>query len=170
MDSNSEHIQMGLNPYVINPSPPGKNGRFFGDNIFKCIFVNEKFCILIQIPLKFISKGPIDNKSALVQVMTWCRVGEKPLPESVVLRLLTHICSTRGRRVNMSKLHWIGYSIQLWFALKISLLEMSGFLYQIHVWWSLHNTIYLLCSNNHWWVANLWHQSKLMNKIICSEV
>ena len=34
--------------------PPGKNGRHFADDIFKCIFVNEKFCILIKISLKFV--------------------------------------------------------------------------------------------------------------------
>ena len=36
------------------------------DNIFKCIFVNEKLCIFIKISPKFVSKGPIDNKPALV--------------------------------------------------------------------------------------------------------
>ena len=43
--------------------------------------MNENFCILIQISLKFVPNGPIDNKSALVQVMAWCRTGNKPLPE-----------------------------------------------------------------------------------------
>ena len=50
------------------------------DNIFKCIFMNEKFCISIRISLKFIRKHPIDNKSALVQVMAWHLTGAKPLP------------------------------------------------------------------------------------------
>ena len=31
----------------------------------------KNFCILIQISLKFVPKGQIDNKSALVQVITW---------------------------------------------------------------------------------------------------
>ena len=31
--------------------------------------MNEKFCISIRISLKFVPKGPIDNKLALVQVM-----------------------------------------------------------------------------------------------------
>ena len=31
-------------------------------DIFKCIFLNEKFNIVIQISLKFVPKGPIDNK------------------------------------------------------------------------------------------------------------
>ena len=36
------------------------------DDIFKCIFLNEKLCILIRISLKFAPKGPIDNNPALV--------------------------------------------------------------------------------------------------------
>ena len=49
----------------INSSPPGQNGRHFADDIFRWNFVNEKFCILTQISLKFVPKGPIDNISAL---------------------------------------------------------------------------------------------------------
>ena len=45
---------------------PGQNGRHFTDDIFRCIFMNEKFCILIKIPLKFVHKGPIDSNPALV--------------------------------------------------------------------------------------------------------
>ena len=51
------------------------------DDIFKCIFINEKFCILIRISLKFVPRGPIDNRPALVQVMAWHQTGDKPLPE-----------------------------------------------------------------------------------------
>ena len=36
------------------------------DAIFICIFVNETFCILIEISLKFAPNGPIDNIPALV--------------------------------------------------------------------------------------------------------
>ena len=43
--------------------------------------MNEKFRISIQISLKFVPKGPIDNKPALVQVMAWCWSGDKPLSE-----------------------------------------------------------------------------------------
>ena len=51
---------------VFNSSPPGQNGRDFADDILKCIFMNEKFCISIQISLKFVTKGLIDNIQALV--------------------------------------------------------------------------------------------------------
>ena len=52
------------------------------DDIFKSIF-NESVWIPITISLKFIPKGPIHYKSALVQVVAWHRTGEKPLPEGV---------------------------------------------------------------------------------------
>ena len=44
--------------------------------------MNEKFCIVVGISLNFVPKGPIDNKSALVQVMVWCRKGANALPEA----------------------------------------------------------------------------------------
>ena len=50
-------------PYIgdtINSFSPGQNGRHFADDIF----VNEKFCILIKISLRFVPKGPIDNNPA----------------------------------------------------------------------------------------------------------
>ena len=53
------------------------------DDIFKSIF-NESVWISITISLKFIPKGPIDYKSALVQVVAWHRTGEKPLSESML--------------------------------------------------------------------------------------
>ena len=53
------------------------------DDIFKSIF-NESVWISITISLKFVPKGPIDYKSALVQVVAWHRTGEKPLHESML--------------------------------------------------------------------------------------
>ena len=60
----------------VNPPPPG---RHFADDIFRYIFVNEKFYILMELSLKFVHKGPIDNNPALIQMMAWCRMGDKPL-------------------------------------------------------------------------------------------
>ena len=51
---------------IKGSSPPGQYVRHFADDIFKCIFINEKSCILIWISLKFFPKCPIDNKSSLV--------------------------------------------------------------------------------------------------------
>ena len=33
---------------------------------------------------KFVPKGPIDNNWALVQIMAWHRIGDKPLSEPVL--------------------------------------------------------------------------------------
>ena len=78
---------------MLNSSNPRQNVHHFADNILKCIFMREKNCILIQISLKFVHKGPIDNKSALVQVMAWRRTGDKPLPQPM-LTLFTDVKAT----------------------------------------------------------------------------
>ena len=55
------------------------NGTHHRDHIFNHISLIKPFCILIQISQVFFSKGPIDNKSALVQAIGWCCRGEDPL-------------------------------------------------------------------------------------------
>ena len=54
------------------------------DNIFKCIFLNEKTQISIKISLKFVLKGPINKIPAWVQIMAWRRPGDKPLSEPML--------------------------------------------------------------------------------------
>ena len=68
----------------IISSLPEKNGHHFTDNICKCIFINEKLYILIQISRKLVPKSPIGNKPVLVQVVAWCGTGNKPLPEPML--------------------------------------------------------------------------------------
>ena len=48
---------------LINSS---QSGRPFADDVFRCIFFNEKFYILIKISVKIVPKGPIHNNPALV--------------------------------------------------------------------------------------------------------
>ena len=66
----------------------GQNGRHFADDIFKCFFMNEKFCIAIQIPLKFVPEGPVYNNPALVEIIAWRRIGDKPLSEPMLTRFI----------------------------------------------------------------------------------
>ena len=80
---------------AINTLRSRQHGRHFADDIFKCIFLNENVSISIEISLKFVPKGPINNISALVQIMAWRRPGDKPLSEPMMVSLLTHICVTR---------------------------------------------------------------------------
>ena len=75
----------------INTLRPRQNGRHFPDNIFKCIFLNEDEWILIKISLKFVPKGQINNKRALIQIMAWCQTGDKPLSEPHVGLVYWHI-------------------------------------------------------------------------------
>ena len=46
--------------------PLDKMAATFTDNIFRCIFMNEKFCIFFLISLKVVLKGQINNNPALV--------------------------------------------------------------------------------------------------------
>ena len=67
---------------------------------FQTYFIQRKCLNLDDISLKFVSKGPINNISALVQIMAWRRSGDKPLSEPMMASLLTHICVTRLQWVN----------------------------------------------------------------------
>ena len=80
-----------------------QNGRHCPDDIFKWIFLNENVWISIKISMKFVPKVPINNIPALVQIMAWHRSGDKPLSESMMNSLLTHICVTQPQWVNELK-------------------------------------------------------------------
>ena len=83
------HTTMIDNILCFNSQRLGKNGsQLSGDiTIFKRIFRKDTFCILIQISFKFVPNGLHHNESALVQVMAWCLIGTKPLPEPMMTQL-----------------------------------------------------------------------------------
>ena len=56
-----------------------QNRRHFAHDIFKYSFLNENYCILIQISLKFVPGGPIYNSYEVVRVIHLTR--DKPLFE-----------------------------------------------------------------------------------------
>ena len=89
----------------VNSLRPRQNGRHFADEVFKCILLNENVWIPIKISLKFVPQGLINNIPALVQIMAWCRQGDKPLSGPMMVRLPTHICVTRPQWVNPWELH-----------------------------------------------------------------
>ena len=92
---------------AVNTLRPRQHGRHFADDTFKCIFLNENVWIPIEISLKFVPKGSINNNPALFQIMAWRRPGEKPLSEPMMVSSLTHICVTRPQWVN-----WFAWTIQ----------------------------------------------------------
>ena len=64
---------LDIHSVTVNTMKPIQNGRHFADDIFKCIFLNQNVWISLNISLKFVSKGPINNIPALIQIMVWCR-------------------------------------------------------------------------------------------------
>ena len=99
-------LAMIFRPQNVNTLRPRQNGRHFTDDTFKRIFLNENVRISINISLKFVPKGLINNISALVQIMAWRRPGDKPLSEAMMESLLTHICVTRPQWVKRSGMVW----------------------------------------------------------------
>ena len=91
--------QFGILTAHVNSLRPRQNGRHFADDMFNCISLNENLWIPIEISLKFVPKGSINNKPALFQIMAWHRPGDKPLSEPMRVNLLTHICVTRPQWV-----------------------------------------------------------------------
>ena len=52
---------------VLTHLPLDNMAAILADDNFKCIFVNEKLRILIQVLPKFVPKGPINNNPARVR-------------------------------------------------------------------------------------------------------
>ena len=69
---------------LVDTVRPEQNGRHLADNILKCIFMKQKFDILIQISPKFIPEGEIDNKLALGQTMVRHQTSDKPLSKPML--------------------------------------------------------------------------------------
>ena len=99
--------QLGTITRRINTLRPRRNRRHFADDTLKRIFMNENARISINISLKFVPKGLINNIPALVQIMAWRRPGDKPLSEPMMVNSLTHICHTRPQWVS-------GIIIEMW--------------------------------------------------------
>ena len=137
-------IYYGTKGRWVNTLRPRHNGRHFPDDIFKWIFLNENVWISINISLKFVPRGLINNIRTLVQVMAWRRPGDKPLSQPMMVRLPTHIYVTRPQWVKglMLKIYnFIASTLKLncllhrpsdWFIVKIKTLSVS-FTYNYHL-------------------------------------
>ena len=73
----------------------------------RAFFLKENVWILTKISLKFVPKGPIYNIPALVQIMAWRCPGDKPLSESMMDSLPTHICVTQPQCVKQPLTGWV---------------------------------------------------------------
>ena len=111
-------------PQWVNTLRLIQNGRQFPDDILKWIFLNVG--ILIRIAFKFVPGSPINNIPALVQIMAWCRSGNKPLSEPMMVSLLMHICVMLPEWVNAIQIRIKLYWHPIWIGNEIS--------YQIYLW------------------------------------
>ena len=123
---------------TINTLRPRQNGRHFTDDIFKCIFFNENVWILLKISLKFVPNIWINHIPVLVQIMAWCRPGDKPLSEPMMICLLKQICVTRPQWVNSIQA-WISYYIdyKVWYEIAYPFLNMSMLFQVLAFHWRL---------------------------------
>ena len=64
--------------------------------------MNENVRISIEISLKFVPEGQINNITSMVQIMAWCQSGNKPLSEPMMVSLLLHIYASLG----LNELKW----------------------------------------------------------------
>ena len=78
-----------------NTLRPRQTGRHFPDYIF----FNENMWFFIKILLNCVPNGQINNIPSLFQIMGWCRPGDKPLSEPVMVSLLMQICVTQPQWV-----------------------------------------------------------------------
>ena len=83
----------------LNILSPRKNGLLFQTTSSNAFFLHESISISIKVSLKFVPRSSINNILALVQIMAWRRSGDRPLSESMMVSLLTHICVTRPQRI-----------------------------------------------------------------------
>ena len=95
-----EHMENSVIESIHLTDLPWNEMTAISQTTFPNIFVHEKFCILLYISLKFVSKRPISNILELIQIMALCRIGEKPLSEPLLTHSLTHICGARGDELN----------------------------------------------------------------------
>ena len=128
---------------LINTLRQRQDGRHFPDDILKWIFFNEIIWISIEISLKFVPSGPINNIPASVQIMAWRWPGDKLLSEPMMISLLTHICITQPQWVNRT----IGVEVvilkawslnTLWIKIPITCeitLEMNATFVHVRAWY-----------------------------------
>ena len=117
------------------------------DDIFKCVSMYDKIYILIKTSRKFVPKGPIDNYPALVYVMAWRRIGDKPLSKPVLTRYTDAYAALGGDELNGSASDSLPWSnaFALNETLKMYLRLFKGPYYARQSW---HESFDPLCVNS----------------------
>ena len=82
-DKEAHKVEAFSGNHQLTNLPRNKMAAFL-QTIFQMYFREEKLYILVQNSLKFISNGPRDNNAALVKIMDWRRIGDKPSSEPML--------------------------------------------------------------------------------------
>ena len=94
---NDTHNKPYSHRCVASRPPLTHGGR---DGVGAILPTFQMYFLSIKISLKFVPMAPFNNTPALIQIMAWCRLGDKPLSEPTMVCLMTHICVTRPQLVN----------------------------------------------------------------------
>ena len=113
-------------------------------------FLNENVWISIKISLKFVPKGQFNNIPALVQIMARRRSGDKPLSESMMFRLLTHICINRPQ--------WVKWMVRMWQG-HVTLLSVDDLRYLPAVDFRVAAFPWSHWTETSTWLSNCWRRS-----------
>ena len=105
--------------------------------------------VLITISLKFIAKGPIDNNPALIQMMAWHQIGDKPL-----------LYPLHNEVVGGGILVSLHLSICLSIRPSVSLTSCVGSCYQTE------SANQWVCGTGSWWVALTLRYSQLVHSTL----
>ena len=73
-----------IRPQRVNTVRSRQNARHFVNDFLNYIFVNDNRFILIGITLAVVPMGPMNDTQALIQIMAWRRLGDKPLSEPMM--------------------------------------------------------------------------------------
>ena len=120
---------------MFNTLRPRQNGWHFADDIFKHIFLNENVRISLKIWLKYVPKVWINNIPALVEIMAWCRPGDKPLSEAMLVSLLMHKCVTQPQWVKgLREFLYMFVDLELHDSLRELLFNSSPYLSSMWQW------------------------------------
>ena len=60
---------------------------------------------------RVVPKGLINNIPALVQVMVWHRLDDKPLSEPMMVRLQMHTCMSHSASMNLEDSHYVKFTV-----------------------------------------------------------
>ena len=115
----------------------------FPDDIFKCVFLFENVWIWIKISLKCVPTVRIINIPALVQIMAWCRIGDKPLSEPMMVNLLTHFCDTQPQWAKKSSCFPRSFLTDCYVVVSMDTILMCGFGFTIY-----DNDEYSICPHH----------------------